>query len=59
MPYKIKKLPCSILYKVIDSDTGKIHSHHTTLLKAKAQVNHLKNILSRDKDVRCNQRDDN
>ena len=41
MPYKIIKLPRSILYKVINSETGQIHSHHTTLLKAKAQVRHL------------------
>jgi hypothetical protein len=44
MPYQIIKLPRSILYKVINSETGQIHSHHTTLLKAKAQIRLLHSI---------------
>jgi len=41
MPYAIVKLrtPYHIsLYKVINKDTGFIHSKHTTLKKAEAQV---------------------
>jgi hypothetical protein len=39
MPYKIVRLrPYHHIYKVINTDTGQVHSKHTSLLKAKAQV---------------------
>jgi hypothetical protein len=39
MPYQIVKLrPYQNIYKVINKDTGIVHSKHTTLLKAKAQI---------------------
>ncbi len=41
MPYQIKKLHHLNLYKVINKTTGVVHSKHTSLLKAKAQVRHL------------------
>jgi hypothetical protein len=47
MPYKIEKVaPFKNIYKVINTDTGKEHSKHTSLLKAKAQVRLL---LSKEK----------
>lgn len=38
MPYIIRKLPLKNLYKVVNTITGQVHSNHTTLDKAKAQV---------------------
>jgi hypothetical protein len=39
MPYQIVKVsPYQNIYKVINKDTGIVHSKHTTLLKAKAQI---------------------
>ena len=36
MPYKIYKV--KNYYKVINSQTGKLHAQHSTLPKAKAQI---------------------
>jgi hypothetical protein len=44
MPYKIRKLPNSDRYKVFNSETGKVHSEHTTKKNAKAQVRLLYSI---------------
>lgn len=44
MPYIIRKNPNKNTYKVINKDTGKIHSKATTLDKAKAQVRLLEQI---------------
>lgn len=38
MPYKIIKLKGRNHYKVINSDTGKVHAKDTTLKNAKAQI---------------------
>ena len=39
MPYQIVRLkPYENIYKVINKDTKQVHSKHTSLLKAKAQV---------------------
>ena len=38
MPYKIRKLPNKILYRVYNSDTGEIHANATSLVNAKKQV---------------------
>ena len=38
MPYVIRKIRNKNLYKVINKDTGKVHSNHTTKPKAEAQV---------------------
>jgi len=39
MPYKIVRIrPYHNIYKVVNNDTGQVHSRHTSLLKAKAQV---------------------
>ena len=48
MPYKIRKLPNSDKYKVFNSDTGKVHSEHTTKKNAKAQVRLLYSLESGD-----------
>jgi hypothetical protein len=37
MPYKILK-NADNSYKLINSDTGRVHAKHTTLEKAKAQM---------------------
>lgn len=41
MPYKIRKLPKSQLYRVYNSDTKKIHAKATTLENAVKQVRFL------------------
>ena len=38
MPYKVRKIRGQNEYKVFNTDTGVIHSHHATLDKAKAQL---------------------
>ena len=47
MPYTIRKLPLKNSYKVINTLTKKIHSKHTSLDKAKAQVRLLYMIENR------------
>lgn len=44
MPYLIRKLPNKDLYRVRNSETGKIHSYGTTLTKAKQQIRLLESI---------------
>lgn len=38
MPYKMRKLPNSDLYKVWNTETGEVHSHGSTLENAKKQI---------------------
>lgn len=45
MTYKVRKVRGKNEYKVFDSETGVIHSHHTTLDKAKEQLDRLKNSI--------------
>lgn len=44
MPYKLFKIRNKDLYKVVNTQTGKIHSHGTTKAKAEAQVRFLRMI---------------
>jgi hypothetical protein len=37
MPYQIRKLPNSNKYRLINSETKRIHAYRTTLKKAQAQ----------------------
>lgn len=46
MPYTIRKLPRKDLYRVINSQTGQVHSAATTKPKAEAQVRLLRSIAS-------------
>lgn len=47
MPYKIIKLKGRNHYKVINSDTGRIHAKDTSLKNAKAQIRLLGMIEKR------------
>lgn len=51
MPYKIEKCKeCGCgTYKVITTTTGKVHTKHTTLTKAKAQVRLLEKLEGKEK----------
>ena len=44
MPYSIVKHPHTRLVSVMNTETGKVHSSHTTLEKARAQVRLLYGI---------------
>ena len=44
MPYKVRKTRGQNEYKIFNTDTGVIHSHHATLDKAKAQLELLNKI---------------
>lgn len=41
MPYKMRKLPLSKLYRVYNADTGQIYAYGTTLEKAVKQIRYL------------------
>ena len=45
MPYKMRKLPNKDLYKVVNTETGKVHSSHSTKDNAKAQLRILEGLL--------------
>ena len=49
MPYKIIKNRNSNSYKVINKDTGKIHSFHSSKLNAEKQIRLLEYIDHRKK----------
>ena len=38
MPYKIYQIPGGTFVRVVNTDTGMVHSKHTTLKKAQAQI---------------------
>ena len=47
MPYVIRKIRASGLYKVINTKTKKVHADGTTKEKAEAQVRLLESLESR------------
>lgn len=44
MPYEIRKIPNSKLYKVINIETGAVKANHTTRQNAQRQVRLLQSL---------------
>ena len=51
MPYSYRKIRNQDSYKVFNTVTGKIHSNHTTLDKAKAQVRLLESLAKNEPNI--------
>ena len=49
MPFIIRKLPKQDKYKVLNKETKKVHSYHTTKQKALKQVSLLNSIIYKKK----------
>lgn len=56
MPYAMRKIRNANLYKVINTETGEIHSKGTTKTKAQSQLRILKEYESQERKKRSSKK---